>query len=1089
MGSFRIIKPESVGFLLLKYPAKTDTTIMPMESDLHAVRAHSNGRVNSDASAGQEAYSSLDQERQSGPGHSSSEPSALTAIPFSSLQDASISDLSRRTPAGNIVNALQDSGCGGLVVAGDDTSNAELMYFCVPPTSQLVHITPGTILLSKTKLLRSLCEMANNCAGDSSKWTCQSKDIGRLVAQCQHSGFPKKTRGRGLRIRVSKKVGCTACVSTVPFHSFFPKKKGQDLLVRIRALQQNIGKESGTVEDLSIDELTVVKTISLQHTGHDVRYVPQVGRTLSRLCDVFENEDIIQALKCFRRVCPGGGGSVLKAGRYLTERFPHVNIPYDTLRNVIARLCSNEEDAFSMINYLRDARKRGEVEYLFYDVDEASRVLRSVTWSYKGSECISRRYNDVLFWDSTHNTTSYDYKFSTFTLVDSEGSSRAVLLSFNLQETVESCKKMLACWHQAFGRRLPQVIFTDGDEAMSLAIASVPYSEDLKHLLCTYHLFDMNVKQKLKPIITGTGGIAAWSSFRKALSICREATTEFELSRLWKDLLQEWMPLGEKHKSGRFYLQRFVWGKRKQWAVAYFSDCLTLGAMSTQRSESWNSLLRCFADSTDLANYVRSVHSLIERQGMKEEKSRSLEYRVGPLINAPKFAQKQIMEQFGRCGISRYACEEVTHELNEAEALGFRVEDQNNEYNEERQISHVGIHGSAYRVYNDAGCLQIFESSGETRVDISFNIPALGDGTEGPLEFSFRCECLYFVRMGLPCRHGLAACLQMDRTIPELREVLSEVGYGSMLCLICHHTVSERWLLHADSFSHVLDAGIRDCVRERLETHFLLLEESEVREWMRQCGINTKVGQEIDARIDGRVQTFPDVVACNGDSHAFSLIRSLYTQIAENVTKCDSGLTYAALIYEVGLVFERDTRDIASLQQKHSTGQPEIWLRNVLDSNFECVKPPSRGWKRTAPNRAKGTVSVSSKSERRSGESNRLYVTASPTSDAIPIARMCGAEEIRNPKRRHDARKSNRNAVVTRKTRALRQLRRDLSRKAPPAFRNDKQSAKIPAKPEASGYACPLCTNISVQSNAENVRQHFVHKHMEDGKKCLWYRQ
>ena len=52
----------------------------------------------------------------------------------------------------------------------------------------------------------------------------------------------------------------------------------------------------------------------------------------------------------------------------------------------------------------------------------------------------------------------------------------------------------------------------------------------------------------------------------------------------------------------------------------------------------------------------------------------------------------------------------------------------------------------------------------------------------------------------------------------------------------------------------------------------------------------------------------------------------------------------------------------------------------------------------------------------------------------------------------------------------------------PPAFRNDKQNAKIPAKPEAAGYAFPLCTNISVQSNAENFRQLFVHKHMENGK-------
>ena len=42
------------------------------------------------------------------------------------------------------------------------------------------------------------------------------------------------------------------------------------------------------------------------------------------------------------------------------------------------------------------------------------------------------------------------------------------------------------------------------------------------------------------------------------------------------------------------------------------------------------------------------------------------------------------MDLIGRCGISRHACEEVTHELNDAGARGFRVEHKNNEYNGER---------------------------------------------------------------------------------------------------------------------------------------------------------------------------------------------------------------------------------------------------------------------------------------------------------------------------------------------------------------------------------------------------------------------
>lgn len=126
----------------------------------------------------------------------------------------------------------------------------------------------------------------------------------------------------------------------------------------------------------------------------------------------------------------------------------------------------------------------------------------------------------------------------------------------------------------------------------------------------------------------------------------------------------------------------------------------------------------------------------------------------------------------------------------------------------------------------------------------------------------------------------------------------------------------------------------------------------------------------------------------------------------------------------------------------------------------------------------KGIVFDSSESERRSGESTRMCVTTRPKPDVNPGARAYGTEATRTLNRRHDAQKSHRNMVVKRKTRAMRQLRRYLYTKFPPAFRSEKQNAKIRAKPEASGKAYSLCTNIMVQSNAENPRQHFVHKHI-----------
>ena len=52
---------------------------------------------------------------------------------------------------------------------------------------------------------------------------------------------------------------------------------------------------------------------------------------------------------------------------------------------------------------------------------------------------------------------------------------------------------------------LPAFIITDGDDIMHAAIASIPYSDVIHHLLCTFHLFDFNEKKKKMPFLQATG--------------------------------------------------------------------------------------------------------------------------------------------------------------------------------------------------------------------------------------------------------------------------------------------------------------------------------------------------------------------------------------------------------------------------------------------------------------------------------------------------------------------------------------------------------------------------------------------------------
>ena len=160
-------------------------------------------------------------------------------------------------------------------------------------------------------------------------------------------------------------------------------------------------------------------------------------------------------------------------------------------------------------------------------------------WSFKGSCDIVKRCGEISFCDSTHHLKNYAYKLSAITLIDSEGSTRTVLLSLHLHENADSFKRIFVSWHEAFGCRIPRVILTEGDKGNFAAIASIPYSCQVVHLLCTFHLFDQNVKRRVEHVITEKTGASAWGLFRKYLSICRQAPTEARLYHLWEHLIQD----------------------------------------------------------------------------------------------------------------------------------------------------------------------------------------------------------------------------------------------------------------------------------------------------------------------------------------------------------------------------------------------------------------------------------------------------------------------------------------------------------------------------------------------------------------------
>lgn len=194
-------------------------------------------------------------------------------------------------------------------------------------------------------------------------------------------------------------------------------------------------------------------------------------------------------------------------------------------------------------------------------------IIECALWSYKVSKGLSAKYSDVLFWDATHDVTPYDYKLCSFTFVDSEGCSRAILFFLTLHQTGEIFQRMIQGWHDAFKTRSPRVIFTDGDEAIASAINSVDYSSDIIQLLCTFHIFDINIMEKLQKLTSIKS--SEWVSFREKLKYLREIPSIRIFEGMWYLMLQKWFPKGKKYEETRKYLQNHIYSKRKQWAICF----------------------------------------------------------------------------------------------------------------------------------------------------------------------------------------------------------------------------------------------------------------------------------------------------------------------------------------------------------------------------------------------------------------------------------------------------------------------------------------------------------------------------------------
>ncbi|XP_062145444.1 protein FAR1-RELATED SEQUENCE 8-like [Alnus glutinosa] len=200
--------------------------------------------------------------------------------------------------------------------------------------------------------------------------------------------------------------------------------------------------------------------------------------------------------------------------------------------------------------------------------------LRNVFWADARSRAAYDYFGDVITFDTTYLTNSYDMPFAPFVGVNHHGQS--ILLGAGLisSEDTDTFVWLFKCWLECMNGQAPKAIITDQDRAMKNAIAISAINK------CLY-----------------------------------DSQTCEEYEENWKDLLEKYNLHDNAWLNGLYKDKTF-------WVPAYMKDTFWAGMNTTQRSESMNAFFDGYVHSrTTLKEFVDEYDNALRR--MVESEARA----------------------------------------------------------------------------------------------------------------------------------------------------------------------------------------------------------------------------------------------------------------------------------------------------------------------------------------------------------------------------------------------------------------------------------------------------------------------------------
>ncbi|KAG6495182.1 hypothetical protein ZIOFF_042973 [Zingiber officinale] len=241
------------------------------------------------------------------------------------------------------------------------------------------------------------------------------------------------------------------------------------------------------------------------------------------------------------------------------------------------------------------------------DLDEESRI-RNVFWADARCRVAYDYFSNVVTFDTTYLTNSYDMSFAPFVGVNHHGQS--ILLGCGLlsSEDLETFKWLFKSWLTCMLECAPKAIITDQCRAMAIAIEEIfPYAH---HHLCLWHI--------MKKLPAKLGGHAQYKLIKKQLkNIVYNSLTIDECDENWMKMIED------------FNLENNDWLKslyeqRNRWIPVCVKDKFWAGMSTSQRSESMNAFFDEYVHSkTSLKQFVEQFENSLKK---KIEKEKNLDF-------------------------------------------------------------------------------------------------------------------------------------------------------------------------------------------------------------------------------------------------------------------------------------------------------------------------------------------------------------------------------------------------------------------------------------------------------------------------------